>query len=476
MKPILDKIPDGVLVFLCFLSFYFLTFGRSQEYSYADGSLMFNVTKSIVEDGSFKTRVPGYYRGEVFITSSKYGLGFSIFTVPFYIAAKIFALSADPFALETITRFAPMLANVVITATTCAVLFSFSCVLFQKKYYALIITILYGVATIAWPYSRYDFAEPLTGLCILISIYTLVLFQQSRKSSWLWISSIALSYAMFTRVVEATVILIWLSYVFWLFKKEKIRAKFNVIMGIAVTIFITLILFFWYNYYRYGNILITGYEEDIYHSRMFFKSLFTGIYGLLLSPGKGLLWYSAPVIMSGFAFPIFWKQNRPLCWTFLSIIFMHLLIYSGWVAWEGGWCWGPRNLVPILPLLIISIGYWLQKNQGRILSASLFLIGFMVQFLGIVFPFNYYLHARLGNDVPVSALLFTWSDSPILGQGNLVLTFPLRLWDFALIPLLSSSHKYATMIIATILLILFGINGTILLRRIGIAKANKNER
>src|SRR4030042_733417 len=179
------NLPDWVLVFLLFLFFSLIMFGRSQEYSYADGSLMFNVAKSIAEDGSFKSRVPGFYRGEAFIEHSKYGLGFSIITVPFYIGAKILAILIAPVKLAPIIRLAPIIANMFITALTCAILYAFSYKLFQERKRACIITALYGFATIAWPYSRYDFAEPLTGLCLLSSVYTITLFQETQKKSWL---------------------------------------------------------------------------------------------------------------------------------------------------------------------------------------------------------------------------------------------------------------------------------------------------
>ncbi|MDI6783386.1 MAG: hypothetical protein QME64_04720 [bacterium] len=468
------RVPDWGLVFLVFLSGYLLMFGRAQEYSYADGSLMFNVTKSIVEDGRVTSRVPGLYRGSAYIAQSKYGLGFSIFTVPFYGAAKLFAVMVAPLELDTITRLAPMLANIFITAFTGAVLYAFGSRLFQDKQIALMVTALYGFASNALPYSRYDFAEPLTGLCILIAIYTLVRFQHSQKIAWLWFSSLAVSYAMFTRIVSAMVILIWLLELFRWFKKEKIPLNLNLIMGITVPIFITLVLFFWYNYARYGSLLITGYEADIEHSRFFFTSILTGMYGLLLSPGKGILWYSPPVFLSLLAFPIFWNENRKLCMLFLAIVIIHLVIYSGWVAWEGGWCWGPRHLVPIVPLLILPIGFWLKSIPwAKVVWLIIFSIGVFVQWLGIVYPFNFYIQAMLDQGAQFQDLLFKQQYNPITGNLTLVFGLPWHLWDFAIIPLRSSSYRNLTIIIATILLFLFGTSGTILLRRVGITRTKQ---
>jgi 4-amino-4-deoxy-L-arabinose transferase-like glycosyltransferase len=460
------NLPDWILVFLLFASFYLLLFGRAQEYSYADGSLMFNVTKSIVEDGSFKSRVPGYYRGEVYLESSKYGLGFSIITVPFYLVTKVLAKWIDPQAIEIITRFAPMLANVFITAATCAILFSFATILFRKRYVALIVTMLYGFATIAWPYSRYDFSEPLTGLCLLLSIYSIVLFQQSNKTIWLSLSSISISFAMFTRAVEAVIIFICVLYLFWYFRKEKILINLKVLVGILTPIFITILLFFWYNYYRYGNIFITGYEVDFYNSRIFINTFLVNIYGLLFSPGKGLFWYSPPVLLSVFAYILFWKQHRWLCLFCLVIIILHFLIYSSWVAWEGGWCWGPRNLVPIIPILILPIGYLLQKYRWSIYPAvALLLYGITIQFLGISFPFNIYIQSMIEKGIAYQDLIFNQSYNPINANLLFVIGIPMERMDFALIPLLAGTYNLLTIVVTSILLLIFGISSTMLIKR-----------
>ncbi|MFB3895515.1 MAG: ArnT family glycosyltransferase [bacterium] len=460
------KVPDSILVFFLFFSVYLLLFGRAQEYSYADGSLMFNVTKSIVEDGSFKSRVPGYYRGDVYLAYSKYGLGFSVITVPFYLVTKCLANLIEPQAIDIITRFAPMLANVFITAVTCVVLFLFAFRLFRKRYIAFFIALLYGFATLAWPYSRYDFSEPLTGLCLLLAIYTLVLYQQTKKIFWLTLSSIAISYAIFTRIIELVIVLPWLLFLIWYLKKDRIPANLKLISSILVPFIITILLFFWYNYYRFGNILVTGYEEDIYRSRAFLNSFMIGIYGLLFSPGKGIFWYSPPILLSVFAYIFFWNQNRPLSLLCLVIILLHILIYSSWYAWEGGWCWGPRNLVPIIPILILPIGYLLKKNKWVLYPAiGLLFCGIVIQFLGISYPFNIYIQSMIDRGVSFQDLLFNRSYNPISANLLLVVALPIERMDFALIPLLSSTYKHLVVVITLILCFISGANGIILVKR-----------
>jgi hypothetical protein len=39
-------------------------------------------------------------------------------------------------------------------------------------------------------------------------------------------------------------------------------------------------------------------------------------------------------------------------WAWASLLAL-LLLHAGWYGWDGGWCWGPRFLVPALPALCL---------------------------------------------------------------------------------------------------------------------------
>jgi hypothetical protein len=40
-----------------------------------------------------------------------------------------------------------------------------------------------------------------------------------------------------------------------------------------------------------------------------------------------------------------------------SVSIVYVLFYSGYVGWRGGWCFGPRYLVPILPFAAFPIAF-----------------------------------------------------------------------------------------------------------------------
>jgi hypothetical protein len=50
---------------------------------------------------------------------------------------------------------------------------------------------------------------------------------------------------------------------------------------------------------------------------------------------------------------------------FLSLFLLGLLPYSMWSNWEGGWSFGPRFLVDVIPYLVIPIAFALSESRAR---------------------------------------------------------------------------------------------------------------
>lgn len=42
-------------------------------------------------------------------------------------------------------------------------------------------------------------------------------------------------------------------------------------------------------------------------------------------------------------------------WYLILFFITNLVVYSSWWAWGGGWAWGPRFLIPFVPILILPV-------------------------------------------------------------------------------------------------------------------------
>lgn len=130
---------------------------------------------------------------------------------------------------------------------------------------------------------------------------------------------------------------------------------------------------------------------------------------LLISPGRGLIWFS-PIVLVG-AYVLFQRRREPLALACLAVFAAILLVA---VSNPGlGWNWGTRYLVPALPALCAAAG----AARGRTLRAAvaLALVGFIVALPTTVSPFQRY-YAEYAERGQISSQRY-WSlaDGPLIG-------------------------------------------------------------
>ncbi|MCU0292332.1 MAG: hypothetical protein MUF10_10160 [Thermoanaerobaculaceae bacterium] len=143
---------------------------------------------------------------------------------------------------------------------------------------------------------------------------------------------------------------------------------------------------------------------------------FDGLYGLVLSPARGLLVWFPLLLLVVAALP--WARrrlDRAEMVAGLAGLFL-LLLMAGYRNWHGGWFPGPRYLLAVLPLLVVAVAPGLRvlrrRPVGRLVVAVAALWGVAASWLGVAsFPF-------LPEDVRLPFLTLT---PPLLADG---ITFP----------------------------------------------------
>lgn len=119
-----------------------------------------------------------------------------------------------------------------------------------------------------------------------------------------------------------------------------------------------------YNEIRYHRLFVESYGQG----QGLHNPIAVGLHGLLWSWGKGLFVFNPLAVLGVVGLVLLWRSNRPLTILFLLLIVTRTLFFSKWSVWDGGWCWGPRFLPPILPLLMISAVEVLRETNRQELS------------------------------------------------------------------------------------------------------------
>jgi len=186
-------------------------------------------------------------------------------------------------------------------------------------------------------------------------------------------------------------------------KRRSVHTAFFPLLGTTGGV----ILYGFYNWIRFGHLLDFGAPR-------IFKLEFipSGLLGLLVSPGMGLLWYSPVIILSIIAFFEVVKSKRILeAVTVVGIFLSYLMIYSIWNMWSGGWSWGPRFLLPSLPGLVALIA--LLDHKWKKIILILTLLGFVINAPTLVSFYERYYSEAYEKEIPFKKLLWSPSYSPI---------------------------------------------------------------
>jgi len=414
-----------LLLFLLTASVYSL---RGAGFMY-DGEMAYRVAESLLLRHSLQISDPIYHLSEPY---SIYGLGLSFGLLPFVAAG--WALLHDP-------RILVWLYQPAVTALTVVALNRLLVQLGCSWRRSLVLSLLFAFGTIAWHFTGELFSEPLIALTLTLALLWLLRFRQSGNREWLLAPSCAAGAAIVTRYDSILLVALPISvYAVHLIlqKRERLGRALADLATYWLPIGAATLLDMAYDQLRYGNIFRTGYE-----GYGFTTPPLKGLFGLLLSPGAGLVVYVPLTLLAVIGFPRFVRRWPMEGLLMAALLVLRLAFYAPWFAWDGGVVWGTRFLLPVVPLLMIPIAFLPKGRRLRLLVVGLAALSIGIEVLAVVVPWNLYydqvapsIAVRLG--VPLSCsgcslaeaarsyeaindvFHFDWRFAPLLGQLSLL--------------------------------------------------------
>ncbi len=339
-----------------------------------DAIQRFAVTRSLVERGSAVTPEFG---------AVKYGPLQPILMIPTYLLGRGLGtlVGSDPRQVGyrvTAFLFTPLLVTLL-------------CVVFRRaavRAGASPRAALFGAFTLLFttlllPYSRLLFTEPLNALLVLLAASALLDANRGLAAAGprLAVSSalLVLNGAVFAPLALGQ-ILVGAAF---LRRSAGPRAGGRALLAGGFALLAALAAWLLWNLARYGDPLRFGYEEN-----GFGTPLAVGLPGLLVSIGRGIVLYSPPTVLALGALAIPGRGGRlrtltPVLVFYAAAFSAALCLYAAWDSFEGGWCWGPRFLLPFVPVLHLAIPPLAARASGwsrarRLALALPFVLGLAV--------------------------------------------------------------------------------------------------
>lgn len=201
----------ALFLFGFLLACYLLTFTGQIDSS--DGLSMFATTESFVRHGSFESNQllwMGNQQGNIGPDGNLYsrkGLGMVLLAAPLVWLARLWG------AIGLV--HAALLINPLFTAWTGALLFRTARRLGWSRPTAIATALLFGLATMAWPYTQGYFSDPICGWGLFAAAYGLLAYAQSGRKLYLFGAGAAWGIAYLTRSINLLTLPLYLLALFW---------------------------------------------------------------------------------------------------------------------------------------------------------------------------------------------------------------------------------------------------------------------
>ena len=310
------------------------------------------------------------------------------------------------------------LFNLLVTALTAGVLFAYGMALDYRPRAAAIVALLYGVGTIAWPYSRTFFREPLFTLLALLSVLLTLRLRHAltageRPVGLAIALIIAFAGALFSK--EATFLLLPALVTQAIPDRlaSGLAARRAVITLLVVAALIAALLVIAVSAEALFGVETVRWAAGnrLEQVRRNLTQAGEGVLGYLFSPGRSL-WVYSPVLLAGFfGWPWLVRQRR------LREIAVPLVMLASFVVgdalvrgeeWYGGTGWGPRYLVAVTPFLALWLLPVVERmlapdasRAGRVALVALAIVSVGVQVVAVLVPVDSYYALLARQDPPI---------------------------------------------------------------------------
>ncbi len=310
----------------------------------------------------------------------------------------------EPLYWAFVTYLTTVFTTGLLISAMCVVMFRFARFVGAAEGRAAAVALIFGLATIAFPYATELTGEPVAAVCVFTAFYLLATFDSRRSSMRAFAAGFLAGWAVLN---DYPVFLVAAAIgIYALFKLSgwKYLAAFSA--GAAITVVIMLA----YNWGAFGNPLFFSYQAfklSPAENRQFPEQAagFVGLtyprvrilWNVLVDPQRGLF-FCNPVLLLSIAGVGYFARLRRWRAEFVVTVYSFVVLFlfnasygQSIVSWGGGTATGPRQIVASVPFMVLALAFlpaawdWMLGAVGA-LSAAIML---MATATNPHFPYEY---------------------------------------------------------------------------------------
>lgn len=353
-----------------------------------DASIMGQVATGILDHHTTRVPFDPYHLNS---PHSFYGVGMSLLMLP---TAALFKVTGGSAVAGT------MVTNVWLLGALCAITYGWCRIRYIERGASLAVAIATALGAGLLNYAATGMAE--VALADAVALGLLGISAMSAGRAWgPWLVGAAAGASVVIRDDSALLVLPWLIGGALLAPRDRISTGVRLAGGGALF----AAIWCWYNDARYGAPWRVGYHGVVKLNHSFFA----GLYGLVLSPGRGLLLYAPLTVVAAFYVRKAWRRDRILTGTAIGLVVGRFVFYSPYWGWYGGGGFGPRYVIAGMPAIAVglmeaALGFPALRAGWKVLVVAIAGLSAAIGFVGGAVNYNRNsLQAALSRD-PVFSL------------------------------------------------------------------------
>ena len=388
----------ALYLFVCVSSVYLLAMNgdiRSDgRYHYVAALQLIAGKVPIVENPRYVDhRTPLDVRGE---RTVQYGIGWTATLMPVVLVYDFFFGRLPLPQDNRLLRMVVSSTTSFFSAATAAILYLVLRKLGYRRRTCIITGFLLAFSTMLWTYSRGDlWTEPVTALAITAALLAALQHRESGSARSAVLAGLFVAYS-------CTIKIFWLFSVipFLLLLAGRLpHRKLRTLLAFFGPFLAALVAICFYNKLRFGVFIAEGYlggalSLQSIKSAIRGQPLLSGVYRLLLSPGKSVFLFNLPVIMALFGARQFWRQSRQAALFCCILVGGYLLFFASRPVLDGSYVWGPRHLTSLLPVMMLPLAHLIERRGSQSAGVRTWLIVVLVAGILIQLP-NLFIYPKM---------------------------------------------------------------------------------